>query len=286
MSNNLEKITFKSAWENLEGKKKLPSRLRNLITIDAQEFEDNVLKEESKFVNEFVNFLLEGDCFIIKKVFSKEFMKRLKDETWEYFKNKPSTFHKMRENCPNFHRIIDKETGKKYSFQVCKHSFYFFPWNKSPQNLYEPINKKWRLIKKVMGLKMDEFEKNTPKDGIVDRVQVVQYNSREAFLETHVDPYKFQRFFISGYMSKKGEDYEGGGFYILDKNNKKLNVENHIDVGDMGIGYATVAHGVDPVNVDKDPNINDKNDGRWFLGLYSNQSDEVENRHTGKPLKF
>ena len=85
-------------------------------------------------------------------------------------------------------------------------------------------------------------------------------------------------------MSKRGEDYKDGGFYFLDKNDKKLNIEDSIDTGDMGIGYATVAHGVDPVNLEKEPDLNDKNDGRWFLGLYSNQSDEVKERHTGKAV--
>lgn len=284
MITKIKKITFKSAWQKIEKEKKLPSRMRNLIKVEADEFENNILKEESSFVNNFVNSIIEGDCYVIKNVFSKNFMRNLRDNAWEYFENKPSSFHKMLENCPNFHRLIDKETGKKYSFQVCKHSFYFFPWNKDAQNIYEPINKKWRLIKKLMGLKMDEFEKNTPADGIVDRVQVVQYHSRDGFLETHTDPFKFQRFFISGYMSKRGEDYDGGGFYILDKNDQKINIEDNIDIGDMGIGYATVAHGVDPVNINKEPNLNDKTDGRWFLGLYSNQSDEVKERHTGKPI--
>ena len=27
------------------------------------------------------------------------------------------------------------------------------------------------------------------------------------------------------------------------------------------------------------------NDGRWFLSMYSNQSDEVKSRHTGHSIK-
>jgi hypothetical protein len=280
-----EKTTFKSAWQKLENTKKLPSRIRNLITIESKEFEEKVFKEESSFVEEITNSIFSGDCYIIKNAFSKKFMKDLRDNTFSYFKNKPSTFHKMIEKCPNFHRKIDKEIGKKYSFEVIKHAFYFFPWNKDELKIFKPINEKWRTIKKLMGLKFDEFEKNTPKDGIVDRIQVVQYPSRDGFLETHTDPYKFQRFFISGYMSKRGEDYNGGGFYFSDKNDQNLNVEDSIDIGDLGIGYATVAHGVAPVNLDKASNFDDKNDGRWFLGLYSNQSDEVKVRHTGKAVK-
>ena len=36
-----------------------------------------------------------------------------------------------------------------------------------------------------MGLNPKEYEKNTPKDGVVDRVQVVQYPSKIGYLEPH-----------------------------------------------------------------------------------------------------
>ena len=58
-----------------------------------------------------------------------------------------------------------------------------------------------------------------------------------------------------------------------------------IDVGDIGIGFATIHHGVAPVNKTKEPNWEDVNDGRWFLSMYSNESDEVKNRHTGYSIK-
>ena len=132
-----------------------------------------------------------------------------------------------------------------------------------------------------MGLNFDAYEKNTPKDGVVDRVQLVKYPSSIGFLEPHSDPYKFQKLFISGYMSKKDKDFTGLGFYLIDKDNKIVEIENRIDTGDIGLGYSTVQHGVAPVNINKSPDWNDINDGRWFLSMYSNQSDEVNNRHTG-----
>ena len=62
--------------------------------------------------------------------------------------------------------------------------------------------------------------------------------------------------------------------------NKIIEAEDFVDVGDIGICYATVYHGVAPVNKEKEPNWDDVNDGRWFLSMYSNESDEVKNRHT------
>ena len=163
---------------------------------------------------------------------------------------------------------------------MCKHSFYFYPWNADPLNLFKPIYEKWRIIKKLMGLKPKEYENNTPKDGVIDRIQVVQYPSKIGYLEPHADPYKHQRLFFSAYMSKKGINFEGLGFYLIGKNDKIVEVEDLIDVGDVGIGYATVYHGVAPVNTNKQPNWDDVNDGRWFLSMYSNESDIYKNRHT------
>lgn len=274
---------FKKQWSILEEKKNFPSKLRKLKTIEYEELKKKVESNDEEFARMICKSIFEGDCYIIKNAFSKKFFDDLRDNVFQYFKNKPSSFYKMLENkCPDFHRIITKEIGLKYSFKACKHSFYFFPWNNDDLQLFEPINLRWRVLKKIMGLSPTEYENNTPKDGIVDRIQVVQYTSKDGFLETHTDPFKFQKFFISGYMSKKGEDYKDGGFYLIDTNNKKIDAEKMIDVGDMGIGYATVQHGVDPVNLEKEPNIEDRHDGRWFLGLYSNQSDEVKNRHTAK----
>ena len=46
----------------------------------------------------------------------------------------------------------------------------------------------------------------------------------------------------------------GLGFYLIDDNNKIVEVEHLIDVGDIGIGYSSIYHGVAPVNIKKSPN--------------------------------
>jgi len=273
--------TYKSAWENLENKLPLPTKARKVHTVDYNEFKEKVLSEKPDFVQNITSSLYSGDIYILKNGFTKEFMENLKVNTFLHFKNKPSEFHKMLEGCPDFHRKIDLDTGSKYSFKMCKHSFYFYSWNQDPLNLFKPIYERWRIIKKLMGLKPTEYENNSPKDGVIDRIQVVQYPSKIGYLEPHSDPYKYQKFFFSGFMSKKGVDFDGLGFYLLGKDNEVIAAEDLIDIGDIGIGFATIHHGVAPVNKKKEPSWNDVNDGRWFLSMYSNESDEVKNRHTG-----
>ena len=228
-----------------------------------------------------VNSLYSGDVYLLKKAFSKKFANHLVNEAWKININQRKSFHKIKENCPNFHRLIDEKITKKYSANHIKHAFYFFPWNKDPINMYEKIYKKWRLFKYLGGFKHDEYENNTPKDGVIDRFQIVHYPAGAGWLETHNDPFHNQRVIISGFLSQRNKDYKTGGFYYYKKNNKIIDCDNHIETGDMLTSYATVLHGVSQVDSDSVVNYNSPK-GRWFLGLYSNDSDMVKKRKTTK----
>ena len=267
-------------WNELEAKYPMPKRVRKIHVEDFEDLKLNIYKPDKTFIKNIMKNIFEGDFYIFKNAFTEEFMIHLKNKTFDYFKSKPSEFFQMLEGTPDFHRKIDIEIGKKYAIKMCKHSFYFYPWNNDPLNIFETIYKRWRIIKKLMGLNEHEFEKNTPKDGVVDRIQVVQYPSKIGYLEPHTDPHQNQRLIFSGYMSKLGKDFDGLGFYLIDDNNKIVEVEHLIDIGDIGIGYSSIYHGVAPVNTNKSPNWDDINDGRWFLSMYSNSSDELKSRVT------
>lgn len=276
---------FELAWKQAEASGPRPSRVRHVIHRDYKLFANQVMDESPSFVGWAVDRLYQGDVFILRNAFPAEFMESTRDKVFEWFKTRPSEFHKMLEGTPDFHRVIDLEAGKKYSFNVCKHSAFFYPWNDDPLNLFPIIYERWRVIKQLMGLEATAYEKNTPKDGVVDRIQVAQYPSRCGYLEPHSDPYLHQRLFFSGYMSRRGADYSGGGFYLVGKADTVIEAENQIEVGDVGIGYATVYHGVAPCNRHLEPDWESKA-GRWFLSMYSNASDEVKDRHTGHPVKL
>ncbi len=275
-------MKFRDIWESLEQRPR-PERCRKLIKRDWAGFRERVLENREPFSTMFCASLYAGDVYVITGAFDKDWMIDLRRRTFEYFKSKPSEFYKMLEGTPDFHRQIDLETGKKYSFQVCKHSAFFYPWNEDPLNLFPTVYERWRVIKQLMGLEATEYEKNTPKAGVVDRIQIAQYPCRIGFLEPHSDPYLHQRLFFSGYMSARGKDYNEGGFYLVGKGDTVVEAENDIEVGDVGIGYATVYHGVSPCNRDLEPDWNSEA-GRWFLSMYSNASDEVKDRHTGHPV--
>ena len=81
-------------------------------------------------------------------------------------------------------------------------------------------------------------------------------------------------------MSKYGDDFEDGGIYFLDKKDKIVFLEPEVEKGDAVIAYPTVVHGVNIIDEHKKPNWHDDPKGRWFLGLYTNDSNENKNRIT------
>ena len=73
----------------------------------------------------------------------------------------------------------------------------------------------------------------------------------------------------------------------MDQNDKKIDIEENLDIGDYAVIFCTVVHGVDPV----DPKtVLDWGSikGRWFLSTFSNESNYTpdETRHTAYSVKL
>jgi len=282
---------YKDIWKRQLKEKNMPTHYTGLTKIDFKIFKDSINNDDLEFANKIINDLVAGKVVLIKSAFSKSFVEFIKKEIKIFWKNNPDTFHKMLEGCKDFRRIITPEISKNYSVGAVKHSTYLFPWNHDPCNINKDIFNRWGYVKKLCGFKFNEFLNNTPKDGIVDRIQIAVYPPGFGELETHTDPSHITPVAISGYLSSiKNGDFKTGGFYGVDHNNKIINLESEIDVGDMGFFCATVKHGI--TAIDKESSIENSHNhdwhkglGRWFMGLYTNDSDENKNRITSISYK-
>ena len=226
------------------------------------------------------------EAYILKNGAPKNFKKIVLDLVNYYKKNRKPSFHKMFDGTPNFHRAIDKKITKKYSLFAIKHSFYFYNWNiksKLEKKLKDGVYKHWRYVKCLAGNSKYAYEKNIPSDGQIDRLQIVRYPSGGGELRAHVDPRKNQRVVSGIIMSKIGQDFNEGGFYFNVSKNKTFNIESKLEEGDAVLFYGSIAHGVEKV----DPKSKlswSSNKGRWFIGMFVNDSDHVKNRITGADL--
>ena len=283
----LIKNSYKEEWNKIEKKKSSPKNFSKIVTVDHKEFVDKIFSQNSDFVQSTIESIYNGDLYILKNAIGKEKVNHIKEEIHNFTLSKPSTFHKMLEGTPNFHRWIDKKASNDpYSLRHVKHSTYLFSWNEDISGIRKIINQACCPLKFLSGLSTDEYTNNTPKDKIVERLQVTRYPPT-GFVEPHLDPDPLMRFVISGYLSKRGVDYQEGGFYMIDEKNGKLDLEIHIDAGDIGFFYATLRHGVDEIDAKKIPDFNKKN-GRWWFGYNIHNSDIIrpESRHTGIPYNI
>lgn len=287
MTLNNKIANFANIWREQLSTKGLPRRITGITTLSYEQFKnlkDGFLEKEAKSL---ISELLDGKVLLVKEAFNQDFVDEIKNKVKEFWKNQPNTFYKMVEGCPDYHRIVTPEIAKNYSVGAVRHSTYFFPWNNDPCKFNERIYERWRYSKFLAGLDFKQYEANTPKDGSVDRIQIVCYPPKYGGVETHTDPSINSPLAVSGYLSsKKNKDFSSGGFYCVDKKNNRIDIEEYIDIGDMSLYCATIDHGVEPIdqNYDKDYDWN-SGIGRWWMGLFTNDSNLKKSRNTSTSLE-
>lgn len=274
---------FKGKWESIEKDETRPRRLRNIVKIRFEDLYEKMFSYQS--VCELIEMLYAGDLLIVQRAFSREFIVKLKEEIFRWGKDTEDSFHKIYDDVPNFHRIIDESLRDKYAHESIRHAYYLFPWNEDKFNIMTNVYEKWRILKVLAGLDSHEYEKNKPNDGIVDRINIAHYPLGCGEMETHSDPYLYQRTIMATKMSERGKDYSSGGLYFINKDDKKVDIEQETYLGDMYVSYSTVLHGVDVIDKHRPTDWNDPS-GRWFMGLYSTVSDTVKERHTSYGVKL
>ena len=225
---------------------------------------------------------------IIKKAFSEDFVQEIKSKVKKFWLENPDAYHEMREDCPDYHRIITPEKAKNYAVGAVRHTTYFFPWNNDPCKFNERIYERWRYSKYIAGLNFREYENNTPRDGSIDRIQIVCYPPKYGGVEKHVDTTSNSLIAIScHFSSRNSSEFSTGGFYCLGNDNEKIDIEKYISLGDMSLFCPTIEHGVHPIDLESPAKKYDWNSGigRWWMGLFTNDSNMKKKRKTSQSLE-
>ena len=278
--------TIKKYWKSLESKYPIPTYVTKVKEIEFKTLKDILdNKKEYKIKQLIRDMYIKKYAFILRNASNSSLKDTIIKLSSEYDKKKPS-FHKMYDGTPNFHRFIDKKITKKYSVYAIKHSYFFYNWNiKTPleKKFKDEVYRHWRYVKLIAGNSKKKFENNIPSMSQVDRLQIIKYPLGGGELRDHVDPRKNQRIVSGLIMSKKGEDFNSGGFYFKGRNKQKVNIENKLKIGDSVMFYGSIVHGVDKVDPNKKLNWKSKK-ARWFIGMFVNDSDHVKDRLTAKDL--
>ena len=245
-----------------------------IIKLSKKEF---ILADKKKILNH----ILKGNIIIVKK--SVELIK-LKSicKLLEKKNVKPAKSTKMLEGIKNiFYAAEPKKIIKEKEYKVLNKSWYFFPWNKDNTGLVKLVQPLFDNVLKINGFDPNKIKRKTPKDGIVQRFHLMHYPLGSGYISRHVDPSHITKATAGIYITQFGKDYSNGGFYVINKNKKKINIDKFIKSSDMVLFYSSMPHGVDIVTAKK---INYKNflSGRWFLNLTVVASHHNKNRVTSR----
>lgn len=268
---------FSHAWKKIEHDDTKPNYVRNVKVMTFDAFESKVVNADADSALQLAESLYAGDCYILKQAYSPALMTTVKKNAIDFAERHESQFHKMFDGAPNFHRLIDAKSSKLYQSDSRRHIFHFFSWNNDDLGVINDIYARWQIFKLLSGRAKDAYEKSIPSDGVIDRFHVYHYPTGGGSLTTHLDPTRNQKTIVAGMMSKRGKDYQKGGIYVMKDATTAVDCEPYLDPGDILICYPSVFHGVAPVDADCDFAW-DHDQGRWFLGLYSVDSDYVTKR--------
>ena len=274
---------FAVRWKELESTRPVPRRVRNVVKIDFDTFQELVFRQESSFVESITDSIYSGDAYIFEQALDPGYLKDLKHQLFEYQKRTPSTFHKLFDGCPDFHFRAEQAVGPKGGYVAIDHSFYFHPWNDDPLGLFSTFREKWAPIKVLSGYQANEFVGKIPSQGPTERIQVIHYPSGAGYISPHSDPWKNQKVIFGPFLTKRGVDYQTGGFYVFDEQTrKKRYIEDEVEMGSFVSVHPAVIHGVDIVDSNRKPNWN-AIDGRWYIAFNSIDSHYTKNRLTAVP---
>ena len=93
---------YKKQWINLLNNNFFPSYFRKIQTIEFTEFKKIIMGMNNESEKLLKNVFL-GDALVIKKVFDKKNLVKLRNNIYNIQKNEEEKNLRMLENCPNFH---------------------------------------------------------------------------------------------------------------------------------------------------------------------------------------
>lgn len=280
---------FKKCWDRVEENQTPPKFLRNIVIIDADEFIGKIKNADGKYAAELVDSIYSGDAYILKNAISKDKSEEIKRRVLDWAEKEPENYQLMTEGCKNYHAANKSPQGPQGGYVSLEHSYVFFRHNKDSLGLFNFFEKYFEMVKILSGNKPDSFVSNSPKDGVIDRITFIQYPIGQGKITTHFDPARTQKLLVGSIFSQIGEDYGFGenGFYLVDKYQKNIYLENLVTQGDFICAYPTMHHGVPLVTGGPKENESvSKPTGRWYVQCYSPESHEVKNRLFAQAVNY
>ena len=241
--------------------------LKNLVTkISLNDF----FEKKNKFF-----YGNKKGIIIVKKAINKNKIRKI---VYKILKTKKNYVKQplIVEGVKNICWVSDFKIKKKKQYSTADKSWYFFPWNRDNSGIMNETSLLFKRVIELNGYDADKIEKNTPKDQIIKRIQLIFYPYGSGLISLHRDPINVIKMNAGIYVTEYKKDYDIGGFYIM-RNKKKYFLDHYVKSGDLVLFRPNIVHGVDPVFKTK-TNSKKVFKGRCFLNMAMVQSHEVKKR--------
>lgn len=226
------------------------------------------LHEDADAVGEMRRNLENGDVYILRQAYPREFIERVREYLTHVARHSLAAYHPIEEGAPNHHRV--NWWDPRSYVKGCFHQFSFFPWNQDVFNLFERFREGYYLKNVLNNLPKEKYLGMAPEDGCTARLSFQFYPKGIGALHKHQDPVGAHQLTVPMVaMSKKGFDFFEGGSYLEREDGQRIVLDDIAEPGDLIQCNGTVHHGVDTI----DPQGKEdwlSFEGRWILILAVN----------------
>ena len=203
---------------------------------------------------------IRNTCFLLRGLFDLDRLRTLKAALHERGRTEPARRIRYYEGCPNHHKIAeaDMDSGRPEYRRL----YQQFPWN--PNDMADVFEVGHRLV--ALRNRIARLDPNMGLDisrGYFTTFTVAHYPSGGGFLGPHADDHE-QGLEVILLLSQRGEDYQEGGLFFMDEDQRHQFVDSHTRFGDLIVVRSDTIHGIHPIDPARPRDLSSPA-GRWML---------------------
>ena len=146
------------------------------------------------------------------------------------------------------------------------HMYRFSPNDSNFKDFHEVVESMNNFRNQLLNISESEYSKNGSEKGYVSRPVIKHYPVGGGYMSSHTDTlvgdHSLQ---LIVPLSQKGVDYQTGGLAIKNKNEKWIDVEKNLELGDFILCRPDLEHRVDEINKDHMQLDWKSESGKWSL---------------------
>ncbi|MDH3680296.1 MAG: hypothetical protein OEV40_10160 [Acidimicrobiia bacterium] len=227
------------------------------------------LLDASGLVDSMRSEIAAGAVYVVPSGIDRALLVELRAYLTRVGQSSLPSYHRIEVGAPNSHRMND---GDERSYVRGRfHQFSFYPWNQDLFGLFDLLGPAYRVKNLLSGLPPASFLGRMPEQGCTARISVQFYPRGGGGLNRHTDPVDRHQLTVPTLeLSHRGDDYATGGIYVIRADGSTLDVQEHLDVGDVLFFNAATPHGVATID-HADALAWHRFEGRWIALLAVNK---------------